>query len=119
MPTIAMTCPSCQRPFKRRTRKGLRTSCPHCHHVMPGPEGQKLVDERLQQLEGQRARRRERERKADSNPPSPPPARRRRSRQRADDPPPPPTAPGTETQVPRHPESTPPKPADRHPNLIL
>ncbi|HKW92991.1 MAG TPA: hypothetical protein VJX92_13920, partial [Methylomirabilota bacterium] len=72
MPTISMTCPNCQRGFKRRTRKALRTSCPHCGHVMPGPEGQKLVDQRLQELEQQRARRRARERKANPDPPAGP-----------------------------------------------
>lgn len=116
-----MTCSSCQRGFKRRTRKGLRTSCPHCGQVMPGPEGQKIVDARLKDLEGQRARRRERERKAGGDPPARPPAPRRRPRTPAGEgqPVPPPTAPGTETQVPRHPDSKPPQPQERHPNLIF
>lgn len=120
-----MTCSSCQRGFKRRTRKGLRTSCPHCGHVMPGPEGQKLVDKRLRQLEGQRQRRRERERQPPPDPPAPPakpartpaPARRRPPRPAAP-PAPVPTAPGPDTQVPRHPESKPQTPKDRPPTLF-
>lgn len=124
MPTISMTCPNCQRGFKRRTRKGLRTSCPHCSHVMPGPEGQKLVEQRQRELEGQRARRRERERKATPGPPAQtPPATRRRARTASKtgegQPPAPAAAPGTETQVPRHPDSKPPQPAERHPNVIF
>lgn len=124
MPTIHMTCPSCKRGFSRRTRKGLRTSCPHCSHVMPGPEGQKLIDQRLGKLEGQKARRRVRERaQPDPQKPTPasPPAARTpapRRRQPAAEPPAPATAPGTDTQMPRHPESKPQTPKDRPPSLF-
>src|SRR5258708_4688704 len=105
MATISMTCSSCQRGFKRRTRKGLRTSCPHCGNVMPGPEGQRIVAERLQQLEGQRARRRTRER-ARKPPAAPtpqpaapaPPPRRRAPPPRPPPPPPPPPAPRAAAQ---------------------
>lgn len=100
--TIAMHCPSCDRDFKRRTRKGLRTSCTHCGHVMPGPEGQRREQERLVELEGQRARRRERER---TRPKPPKPAT--------------PVAPGADTRVPQHPEAKPPEPEERHPNLFF
>lgn len=116
MPTISMTCASCGRGFKRRTRKGITTSCRHCGHVQPGPEGHRLQEERLRELEAHKTRRRERE---NENPPLPgdPPAAP--SKATEDGPQPDPAAAGgKETSVPPHPDAAPPPPKERHPNLF-
>jgi ribosomal protein L37AE/L43A len=72
---IYLTCRECQRPFKRRTRKGLWTKCPHCGVVQEGPAGVEKLRDQLARAKEKAARRRER--RADTGGtkvPNPPPS---------------------------------------------
>lgn len=54
--TIKWTCRFCNTAFSRRSRKGLRLSCPHCGRVQEGPEGIKRLVSELEHKQASKRR---------------------------------------------------------------
>jgi sRNA-binding protein len=60
---LSWTCRYCHKPFKRKTRRGLRVTCPHCGRVQEGPEGIARLEEQAKVRLAKEQQRRERRQK--------------------------------------------------------